>query len=41
MVIGHLATYRALEHVTTGRTVQDLVADTVEWQAHGWEYRLG
>ncbi len=41
MVIGHLATYRALERVTTGRTVQDLVADTFEWQAHGWEYRLG
>jgi 2,3-bisphosphoglycerate-dependent phosphoglycerate mutase len=35
MVIGHLATYRALEHVTTGRTVQDLVADTFERQAHG------
>jgi broad specificity phosphatase PhoE len=41
MVIGHLATYRGLEHVTTGRTVQDLVADTFEWQAHGWEYWLG
>lgn len=40
MVIGHLATYRALEHVTTGRTVQDLVADAFEWRAHGWEYRL-
>jgi 2,3-bisphosphoglycerate-dependent phosphoglycerate mutase len=41
IVIGHVATYRALERVTTGRTVQDLVADTFEWQAHGWEYRLG
>jgi broad specificity phosphatase PhoE len=41
MVIGHLATYRALEHATTGRPVRDLVADTFEWQALGWEYRLG
>ena len=40
MVIGHRATYRALEHVTTGRTVRDLVAADFEWQAHGWEYRL-
>jgi probable phosphoglycerate mutase len=35
MVIGRLAAYRALEHVTTGRTVRDLVADSFEWQAHG------
>jgi broad specificity phosphatase PhoE len=40
MLIGHLATYRALEHVTTGRTVRELVADSFEWQAEGWEYRL-
>jgi broad specificity phosphatase PhoE len=40
MLIGHLATYRALEHVTTGRTVRDLVAATFEWQPEGWEYRL-
>lgn len=41
MVIGHLATYRALEHVTTGRSVRDLVAASFEWRAEGWEYRLG
>jgi 2,3-bisphosphoglycerate-dependent phosphoglycerate mutase len=41
MLIGHLATYRALEHVTTGRSVRDLVADTFTWRPEGWEYRLG
>jgi 2,3-bisphosphoglycerate-dependent phosphoglycerate mutase len=41
MVIGHLATYRALERVTTGRSVRELVADSFEWRAEGWEYRLG
>jgi broad specificity phosphatase PhoE len=41
MVIGHLATYRALEHWTTGRAVRELVAASFEWQAEGWEYRLG
>lgn len=40
MLIGHLATYRALEHVTTGRPVRDLVAANFEWRAEGWEYRL-
>ncbi|GAA0907460.1 histidine phosphatase family protein [Virgisporangium aurantiacum] len=40
MVIGHLATYRALEHATTGGTVRELVAADFEWRAHGWEYRL-
>lgn len=41
MLIGHLATYRALEHVTSARSVQDLVAATFEWRAEGWGYRLG
>lgn len=41
MLIGHLATYRALEHVINGLTVQDLVAADFEWRAEGWEYRLG
>ena len=41
MLIGHLATYRALEQATTGRAVRALVADTFEWQPQGWEYRLG
>jgi 2,3-bisphosphoglycerate-dependent phosphoglycerate mutase len=41
MLIGHLATYRALEHVIKGHTVHDLVAADFEWRAEGWEYRLG
>ena len=41
MLVGHLATYRALEHVINGHTVQDLVAADVEWRAEGWGYRLG
>ncbi|HEY3000911.1 MAG TPA: histidine phosphatase family protein [Kribbellaceae bacterium] len=41
MLIGHLATYRALEHVINGLTVQELVAADFEWRAEGWEYRLG
>jgi probable phosphoglycerate mutase len=41
MVIGHLATYRALEHLTTGRTVRELVEADFEWRAEGWEYQLG
>jgi 2,3-bisphosphoglycerate-dependent phosphoglycerate mutase len=41
MLIGHLATYRALEHVTGGRTVRELVAADFHWRDHGWEYRLG
>jgi broad specificity phosphatase PhoE len=40
MLIGHLATYRALEHVTTRRSVRDLVAATFERRAEGWEYQL-
>lgn len=41
MLIGHLATYRALEHVINGLTVRELVAAGFEWRAEGWEYRLG
>jgi 2,3-bisphosphoglycerate-dependent phosphoglycerate mutase len=41
MLIGHLATYRGLAHVTTGRSVRELVAADFEWQAEGWEFRLG
>jgi 2,3-bisphosphoglycerate-dependent phosphoglycerate mutase len=40
MVIGHLATYRALEHVINGRTVRELVEAAFQWQAEGWQYRL-
>jgi 2,3-bisphosphoglycerate-dependent phosphoglycerate mutase len=41
MLIGHLATHRALEHVIHGTTVQDVVAAEFTWRAKGWEYRLG
>ena len=41
MLIGHLATYRALELVTGGRSVRELVAASFAWRAEGWEYRLG
>jgi len=41
MLIGHLATYRGLEHVTTGLPVRDLVKADFQWRADGWEYRLG
>jgi probable phosphoglycerate mutase len=41
MLIGHLATYRALAHVINGFTVQELVAAEFEWRAEGWGYRLG
>jgi 2,3-bisphosphoglycerate-dependent phosphoglycerate mutase len=40
MLIGHLATYRALQHVTTGLAVREVVAADFEWQAQGWEYQL-
>ncbi|MCO8270368.1 histidine phosphatase family protein [Actinoplanes sp. TRM 88003] len=40
MLIGHLATYRALEQAAHGGTVHELVAATFEWRPHGWEYRL-
>ena len=41
MVIGHLATYRALEHVINGVPVEDIVAADFTWRPEGWEYRLG
>jgi 2,3-bisphosphoglycerate-dependent phosphoglycerate mutase len=41
MVIGYLATYRALEHVINGRTVRELVEADFQRQAEGWQYRLG
>jgi hypothetical protein len=41
MVIGHLATYRALEHVTNGVSLEDIVATDFTWRPEGWEYRLG
>jgi probable phosphoglycerate mutase len=41
MIIGHLATYRALEHVVNNTTVEELVAAEFTWREHGWEYLLG
>jgi 2,3-bisphosphoglycerate-dependent phosphoglycerate mutase len=40
MLIGHLATYRALEHVANGLSVEELLAADFRWRAEGWEYRL-
>jgi broad specificity phosphatase PhoE len=40
MLIGHLATYRALEHVVNGVPVEELMAAEFSWRAHGWEYHL-
>jgi len=41
MVIGHRATYRGLEHVVNGRSVQELVEAEFVWRPTGWAYRLG
>ena len=41
MVIGHLATYRALEHMVNNATVEDLIGTPFVWRAEGWEYLLG
>jgi broad specificity phosphatase PhoE len=41
MVIGHLATHRALEHVINGVRLEDIVAADFTWRPEGWEYRLG
>jgi len=40
MLIGHLATYRALEHVINGSTVRELLEADFAWRPEGWEYRL-
>lgn len=40
MVIGHLATYRALEQMSNGLTVRELVKADFQWRDEGWEYRL-
>jgi 2,3-bisphosphoglycerate-dependent phosphoglycerate mutase len=41
MLIGHVATQRALEHVINGVTLEELTASDLRWKAEGWEYRLG
>jgi 2,3-bisphosphoglycerate-dependent phosphoglycerate mutase len=40
MLIGHLATYRGLEHVINGFTVHELLEADFQWRSEGWEYRL-
>jgi 2,3-bisphosphoglycerate-dependent phosphoglycerate mutase len=40
MLIGHLATQRALEHVINGVTLEQLIAADFAWRPEGWEYRL-
>jgi broad specificity phosphatase PhoE len=40
MIIGHLATYRALEHVVNNVSLEQLIATEFTWREHGWEYLL-
>jgi len=40
MVIGHVATQRALEHVVNGVALEDLLTVGFQWREHGWQYRL-
>lgn len=40
MIIGHLATYRALEHLINHATLEELIATRFTWREHGWEYLL-
>jgi 2,3-bisphosphoglycerate-dependent phosphoglycerate mutase len=37
LVIGHRATFFALEHLLRGRPLAEVVADPFQWQA-GWQY---
>jgi broad specificity phosphatase PhoE len=39
LVVGHMATWRALEHYLNGVPVEDLVANPFEWR-EGWHYTL-
>jgi broad specificity phosphatase PhoE len=40
MVIGHVATHNALEHVANGVSVEELTAAEFDWREEGWEYLL-
>ncbi len=40
MIIGHLATYRALEHVVNNVALEELMAAEFVWREEGWEYVL-
>lgn len=39
LVVGHMATFWAFEHVLVGRSLGDLIAGEFEWR-EGWEYAL-
>ncbi len=39
LVVGHVATWRGLEHSINGTPLEPLVATPFEWQ-EGWEYRV-
>jgi len=39
LVVGHVATWRGLEHSINGSPLEQLVATPFEWQ-EGWEYRV-
>lgn len=40
MVIGHVATQRALEHVVNGVALEDLLTVGFQWREHGWQCDL-
>jgi 2,3-bisphosphoglycerate-dependent phosphoglycerate mutase len=40
MIIGHLATHRALEHLINHARLEDLIAAEFTWREHGWDYLL-
>jgi 2,3-bisphosphoglycerate-dependent phosphoglycerate mutase len=40
MLIGHLATYRALELAVHHIALEDQLAAEFTWREHGWEYVL-
>jgi 2,3-bisphosphoglycerate-dependent phosphoglycerate mutase len=40
LIIGHVATRWALDHVLGGTRIEDLIGADFAWQ-EGWEYRLG
>ncbi len=40
LVIGHLATRWAFDHLIDGRPLEELVEADFGWR-EGWEYRLG
>lgn len=40
MIIGHMATYRSLEHVANDATLEELIAAEFVWREQGWNYSL-